>query len=155
SGFPALLLAGLAGSLRQVWHIALIVVPLMVVMQFLEELRVLEWLAARLARVVRFIGLSGHAAFPLVVGLTLGLAYGAGLIIHSSRQGVLNRREMVLIITFLSINHSMFEDTLLFVAIGANGWLLLAIRFVVATAFTALLARLLPPAGKEPAASPS
>ncbi len=147
--FPVLL-SGLAGSLRQVWHLALIVVPLMVVMQFLEELRILEWLAARLARVVKFIGLSGHGAFPLVVGLTLGLAYGAGLIIHSARQGVLSRRELILIITFLSINHSMFEDTLLFVAIGANGWLLLGIRFTVAILFTALLARLLP-RGRETA----
>jgi Fe2+ transport system protein B len=142
--FGTILLEGVTGSLRQVWQLALIVVPLMIGMQLLEDFGVMDRLALPFGRLVRVLGLSGRAAFPLLVGLVFGLAYGAGLIIQSARRGDLDRRELILVLTFVSLNHSLFEDTLLFVAIGANGWLLLLIRLVVSVLVTALLARLLP-----------
>ncbi len=135
---------GLRGSLIQVWNLAVIVVPLMVGMQILDDLKVLEKIAGQLGRVVRYLGISGQGAFPLVIGLTFGLAYGAGMIIHYARQGDMSRRELVLIITFLCVNHSVFEDTLLFVAIGANGVLILLVRFAAAILITFLLNKLLP-----------
>ena len=141
---------GLRGSLLQVWHLALIVVPLMVGMQILDDLRILEKVSIQLEKVVRFLGISGAGAFPLVIGLVFGLAYGAGMIIHYARQGQLSRRELLLIVTFLSINHSVFEDTLLFVAIGANGFLILFIRFAAAIIITVLLNKLLPREGSGP-----
>ena len=142
---------GLLGAGRQVLQIGLIVVPLMVVMQFLEELKVLEKVSRWLEKPVSLIGLSGAAALPLVVGMSLGLAYGAGMIIKYSRDGKLTHREMVLIITFLSLNHSLFEDVLLFVAIGAQGTVLQVIRMTAAVVVTAILARLL---GKEQSPDP-
>ncbi|MEA3348641.1 MAG: nucleoside recognition domain-containing protein, partial [Pseudomonadota bacterium] len=128
---------------RQVLQIALIVIPLMVVMQFLEELKVLEKVSRRLEKVVSVIGISGAGALPLLVGLTLGLAYGAGMIIKCGKEGKLTKREMVLIITFLSLNHSLFEDVLLFVAIGAQGTVLQVIRMTVAILITVGLAKML------------
>jgi len=136
---------GLVGAGRQVLQIAAIVIPLMVAMQFLEELKILEKVSRRLEKVVSVIGISGAGALPLLVGMTLGLAYGAGMIIKYGREGKLTRREMVLIITFLSLNHSLFEDVLLFVAIGAQGTILQIIRMVVAISCTAALARLIKP----------
>ncbi|MCK5679787.1 nucleoside recognition protein [bacterium] len=134
---------GLIGAGQQVLQIALIVIPLMVVIQFLEELKVLEKVSRRLEKVVSVIGISGAGALPLLVGLTLGLAYGAGMIIKYSKEGKLTQREMILIITFLSLNHSLFEDVLLFVAIGAQGTILQIIRMIVAILLTATLSRFL------------
>ena len=136
---------GLIGAGQQVLQIALIVIPLMVVMQFLEEFKVLEKVSRRLEKVVSVIGISGAGALPLLVGLTLGLAYGAGMIIKYGKEGKLTKREMVLIITFLSLNHSLFEDVLLFVAIGARGTVLQVIRMTVAIVLTAALAGFLKP----------
>ncbi len=136
---------GLTGAGRQVLQIAIIVIPLMVAMQFLEELKILEKVSRRLEKVVSVIGISGAGALPLLVGMTLGLAYGAGMIIKYGRDGKLTQREMILIITFLSLNHSLFEDVLLFVAIGAQGTILQIIRMVVAVSFTAALARFIKP----------
>jgi len=149
-GILVIFIEGLRGSLLQVWHLALIVVPLMVGMQILDDLRILEKVSIQLEKVVRFLGISGAGSFPLVIGLVFGLAYGAGMIIHYARQGQLSRRELLLIITFLSINHSVFEDTLLFVAIGANGFLILFIRFAAAIIITVLMNKLLPPDESSP-----
>lgn len=143
SGFLQVAGEGLIGAGRQVLQIALIVIPLMVVMQFLEELKILEKVSRRLERVVSVIGISGAGALPLLVGMTLGLAYGAGMIIKYGKEGKLTHRDMVLIITFLSINHSLFEDVLLFVAIGAQGTVLQVIRMVAAVLVTAALAHFL------------
>ena len=141
---------GLRGSLLQVWHLALIVVPLMVGMQILDDLHILNKVSTHLEKVVRFLGISGAGSFPLVIGLVFGLAYGAGMIIHYARQGQLSRRELLLIVTFLSINHSVFEDTLLFVAIGANGFLILFSRFTAAIIITVFMNKLLPPDESNP-----
>ena len=142
--YLAIVMEGLRGSLIQVWHLALIVVPLMIAMQILDDLRILEKISIPLEKVVRYLGISGKGAFPLVIGLVLGLVYGAGMIIHYARQGQLSRRELLLILVFLSINHSVFEDTLLFVAIGANGFLILCIRFAAAIIITACMNKVLP-----------
>ena len=142
-GFLQIAGEGLIGAGQQVLQIALIVIPLMVVMQFLEELKMLGKISHRLEKVVSIIGISGAGALPLLVGLTLGLAYGAGMIIKYGKEGKLTQREMVLIITFLSLNHSLFEDVLLFVAIGAQGTVLQVVRMTVAVVLTATLARFL------------
>ena len=136
---------GLIGAGRQVLQIALIVIPLMVVMQFLEEFNILKKVSGYLEKVVSVIGISGAGALPLLVGITLGLAYGAGMIIKYGKDGKLTHREMVLIITFLSLNHSLFEDVLLFVAVGAQGTVLQVIRMTAAILVTAALARFLKP----------
>jgi len=143
--FLQLVGTGLTGAGRQVLQIALIVIPLMVVMQFLEEFNILKKVSRHLEKVVSVIGISGAGALPLLVGMTLGLAYGAGMIIKYGKDGKLTHREMILIITFLSLNHSLFEDVLLFVAIGAQGTVLQIIRMVAAIVVTALLARFLKP----------
>ena len=143
SSLLSILGGGLIGAGRQVLQIAAIVIPLMVAIQFLEEFKILEKVSRRLEKVVSVIGISGAGALPLLVGMTLGLAYGAGMIIKYGKDGKLSRREMILIITFLSLNHSLFEDVLLFVAIGAQGTILQLIRMATAIICTAMLARLL------------
>lgn len=80
---------GLIGAGQQVFQIALIVIPLMVAIQFLEELRVLEKISKKLGKIVGLIGISGAGAMPLLVGMTLGLAYGAGMIVKYSKDGKL------------------------------------------------------------------
>ncbi len=130
------------GSLKSVGQVALIVIPLMVVMEFLRYWHVLDALARFFAPVMGFLGMSREASLPLFVGLTFGIAYGSGVIIQSVREGELSRKDLYLINTFLSMCHAMIEDTALFVAIGASGILLVASRFALAIAFTLIAAKL-------------
>jgi hypothetical protein len=43
---------------------------------------------------------------------------------------------------FLATCHAVVEDTLIFVVIGGNGWIMLGVRIAIAVGLTALLARL-------------
>ncbi|MGF7059189.1 hypothetical protein HNR33_002869 [Brassicibacter mesophilus] len=132
---------GTIGSLSAVFNIAKIVIPLMIMMQFLKDLKVLDMISNFMEPMAKFFGISKKSTFPLVIGLILGLAYGAGVIINTAKEGELSKRDLYLVVIFLVACHSVIEDTLIFAAIGANGWLLLGTRLVIAILLTAFAGR--------------
>ena len=100
-------------------------------------------------------GSGGHSdrLLALVAGLTLGIVYGAGVIIKAGREGNLSSRDLFLIALFLSTCHAVVEDTLLFVAVGGNFFWMLGTRLVIATLVTgtaAIFLRRPPPLPEEP-----
>ncbi|HEY8418046.1 MAG TPA: nucleoside recognition domain-containing protein [Limnochordales bacterium] len=140
--FVSALGAGLKEAAMTVLTMAAIVIPLMVAVEFLREWRVFDRLSARLEPGAGRLGLSGNAAFPLAAGAVLGLSYGSGLIIASAREGRLTRREAYVLTALLGPCHAIFEDTLLFVPLGVNPFLLLGVRAGGALALALVLARL-------------
>ena len=132
------------GGLRSVVTLAIVVIPLMVLMQLARDYRVLERFLGFFAPFARLLGISRRAGLPLVVGLAFGLAYGAGIIVQTAREGGLSLKDRFLLVLFLVGCHAVVEDTLVFVAVGANGWVLLLCRLGTAMGLTALAARCLP-----------
>ncbi len=128
-------------GLESIWGFAVIVFPLMILMEIARDIHLLEWLGKICKPLTRWMGVSEDSAFPLAIGLVFGLAYGAGVIIKSSKDGNLDKRSLILVSIFLACCHAVFEDTLLFVTIGANGWMLLTIRIITAFVLTALISR--------------
>ncbi len=139
--FIEIIKEGATGSISSVLNIAKIVIPLMVVIQLLKDLNILDRLSYLMRPLAKFLGISEESTFPLVIGLILGLAYGAGVIINSAKEGNLKKKDLYLVVIFLVACHSVFEDTLLFAAIGANGWLLLGTRIIIALVLTSLTSR--------------
>ncbi|EOD00570.1 nucleoside recognition domain-containing protein [Caldisalinibacter kiritimatiensis] len=132
---------GLFGSLRSIFTIAKIVIPLMIIMELLKDFKILDKISNLLQPLSKLLGISKKSTFPLIIGLFLGLAYGAGVIIKSAKEGELSKKDLYLLMIFLIACHSVIEDTLLFVAMGANGWLLLGIRVPVAILLTILVGK--------------
>lgn len=60
------------------------------------------------------------AANTIVIGVMLGLSFGAGLLIQEARTGKLKPRDALLAISFLGLCHSLIEDTLLIMLLGAD-----------------------------------
>jgi hypothetical protein len=81
-------------------------------------------------------GISSRGLIPLVTGIIIGLTYGAGVIIHSIRSSDIGKKEAFLILLSLSICHALIEDTLIFVVIGANGFILIGARLFLALVAT-------------------
>jgi p-aminobenzoyl-glutamate transporter AbgT len=91
------------------------------------------------------LNLSSRAAFPLLAGFFLGIVFGSGVIISIANDGTLTKRDLILVLVFLGICHSIVEDTLIFAALGANWWVLLSCRFVLAVLAAFAVSFVLPP----------
>lgn len=137
-----ILYEGFVGSFLTVLKIAVIVFPLMVAMQFFEELKLLDKLSSAFAPFTRLLGVSNQASLPLLAGLFLGMSYGSGVIIQSARTGKITKRDCYLVVIFLAICHSLFEDNLIFVAIGADPVIIFFGRFLLALMVTIIISRL-------------
>jgi hypothetical protein len=114
----------------------MIILPLTISYEFLKE----RGLFSR-TKPFFFMGITRAGLLPLVTGIVIGLTYGAGVIIHSIKDHNIGKREAFLILLFLSVCHAIFEDTLIFVVIGANGLVLVIARLILALVFTYLAYR--------------
>ncbi len=70
--------------------------------------------------------------FSLLVGIFLGITYGAGILIEEAKSGAIKKDDLFYIGTFLMICHAIIEDTLLFVIFGADFTMVIVIRTVAA-----------------------
>ena len=78
------------------------------------------------------MGLSKNTAFLWVVANTLGLAYGGGILIKQKEQGSISRRHLTELNASMAICHSLLEDSLLFVAVGATLFWIVLPRMIFA-----------------------
>jgi hypothetical protein len=112
--------------------LALVLIPIMIVIEYANRYQLLEKGSSLLGWMPRSLTLSPQASFPLLVGLFIGVFYGAAIFLEYSRQGLLSKRDMLLCGIFLAINHSIIEDNLIMGALGANLFILFPLRFVLA-----------------------
>ena len=110
-------------ALSQVFNIGLIflvifcILSLMRVFEVIGFLRLLENI---LKPVLPIFGMTHRAAPVTVVGMILGIGYGGALIIRETTAGTMSRREIFNSMSLLSLSHSLVEDTLIMMAIGAK-----------------------------------
>jgi hypothetical protein len=111
--------------------IMVIILSLMVIMDLSREFGLMDRITAVLSLPMKFLGMDRRTSLVTAVGLLLGLAYGAGLIIDETRRSNIGKTEILATNIFLGTNHALIEDTLIFVAVGASlGWVLLG-RLVI------------------------
>lgn len=138
---PSLLAWGLT-QLRALGMIFLIILALMALLRILKALGIERLMHALLAPLLRVIGIGREASNVTIIGFTLGLSIGAGLLIREARTGQLSRRDIFLTMGFLGLCHSIIEDTLLILLMGADISAILWTRLVFAILATAVLARM-------------
>lgn len=109
-------------------------------LEFLKYTGILALMMRVLAPVLRLAGIQAEAGHLTAVGLFLGISYGGGLLIREARSGAISPRQIFLSCIFMGFAHSIIEDTLIVMAIGADISGVLIGRLIFAMIATAIIA---------------
>ena len=120
----------IAGELKKYAVISLVVLALVVLLEIMDRLGITRMLERIMSPLVKLIGISPKVMPITLIGMTLGLAYGGGLIVAQSREKPLDGRDIFLSLAFLSLFHSIIEDHLLMIALGAHWFWIFILRLV-------------------------
>ncbi|MFZ4726552.1 MAG: nucleoside recognition domain-containing protein [Paludibacter sp.] len=127
-----MLTSWLVGASWLVLKITLIITGLMILQSILKEFKILDILSKIFAPLMRLLGLSADSSFLWFVAQTIGLTYGSAVLIEEVENNEISLANANLLNYHIAINHSLLEDTLLFVAIGVPAGWIIAPRFILA-----------------------
>ena len=102
-------------------------------MRMLGVEKVIQWM---LRPLLKLVGIGKEAITITLVGITLGIAFGGGLLIKKAHAGRLSKKDVFTSLILLGFCHSLIEDTLLVILLGAHLSGVLWFRLVFAFMFT-------------------
>ncbi len=111
--------------------IILLITVILIIMDLIKSTRLMQAYSKKV-----------NTSFSIIVGQLLGITYGAGILIREAHNGHLSRRDVFFVATFLMICHSIIEDALLFVLFGANYFVIVGVRIIMALLISFLLLQL-------------
>ncbi|MBM7648764.1 hypothetical protein JOC78_001710 [Bacillus ectoiniformans] len=138
-GVMEILSAGLVKAGFGVFQLALIVIPLMVGIQILKDLKWLAVFSRWMSPITRMLGMKENTSTTLAAGLMFGLAYGSAVMIQAVEEDGVSRKDVTIAFIFLVACHAVVEDTLIFVPLGIPVLPLLLIRLITAILLTLLV----------------
>ena len=80
---------------------------------------------------LNLIGVGERASTIAVVGVTLGIGFGGGLLIQEVKSGKIKYKDVFGVITLIGMLHSVIEDTGLVSLMGANIFITLLLRCIL------------------------
>ncbi|WP_456277700.1 nucleoside recognition domain-containing protein [Bacillus sp. AK128] len=140
TGWLPILMDAVSKALIGIVQLAIIVIPLMVVIQILKDLKWLDTFSKWMSPFTRVLGMKENTSTTLAAGLLFGLAYGAGVMIQAAKEDGVSKKDLTLAFIFLVSCHAVVEDTLIFIPLGIPVLPLLLIRLVVAIILTVVVA---------------
>ncbi len=121
----------------------LVLVGIFLLLELARRYGVLERVLRGLDRGLKFLGYEREAGMPWLAGNVFGVVFGAGLIVESVQERRLSPKQVTLVATFLALCHGLFEDTGIFLVLGANLFWIVVPRVVLAVMVTLVLSRVL------------
>ena len=100
--------------------IVIIIFSLLFIMKILKNIGVINKLNQFMEPGLEFLGMSKKAAPLTIIGTTLGISYGGGIIIDEAQSGKLSKKDAFLSVSLMGLSHSLIEDTILMMTLGAS-----------------------------------
>lgn len=137
------LIGWLKSQLIALLMIQLVIILLLFLLKVLKLIGVEKIMIFLLIPFLRLLGIRKEAATLSIVGITLGLSYGGGLLMHEAAKGHLSRQDIFASLSLLSLCHSMIDDTLIMLVMGADASAVIWARLIFSIAAIAVLVRII------------
>jgi hypothetical protein len=102
------------------FYVFIIIVILVTLLEILKYVGVENFLKKILVPPLRFFGISNSAMNIIIVGMTMGLQFGGGILIKEVKSGKIDKQSVFLSILMINLVHAIIEDTLLMLAVGGH-----------------------------------
>jgi len=135
--------AWLNNQLKTFAQIFVIIAILITFLKILKTSGIENLIALALQPIFRLIGLSKNTTSITIIGVLLGIIYGGGLLIKEAKSGIVSKKEVFGSLTLLALLHSVIEDTILLLLLGAHFSGALIFRILFALLITGLMIRLI------------
>ena len=134
--------AWIVNQIKTFSQVFVIIAILMTFLKILKVSGIENMIAAALQPLLRFIGLGKNTTSITIIGILLGIIYGGGLLINEAKSGNVNKSELFGSLTLLALLHSIIEDTILLLLLGAHISGALFFRIFFAVLVTSIIIRL-------------
>lgn len=129
-------------QLETLFGLLLILSFLVSLLRLIKFLGIEKWIHYLLSPFLKLLGLSKQAANVTVIGVLLGLSFGGGLLIQEARTGEISKKDIIISMLFISICHSLIDDTIIVLLLGADLLGIFWARVLFALILIGIIARL-------------
>ena len=129
-------------QLKGLGMIFIIIIALVIILDFLKYIGVERLIEKALKPFLNFLGVGEKASTIAVVGVTLGIGFGAGLLIKEVKTGKLHYKDVFGVLVLVGMLHSIIEDTAVVSLIGSNIIITLFLRAVLTLCIVYIFMRL-------------
>ena len=129
-------------QLKGLGMIFIIIIALVIILDFLKYIGVERLIEKALKPFLNFLGVGEKASTIAVVGVTLGIGFGAGLLIKEVKTGKLHYKDVFGVLVLVGMLHSIIEDTAVVSLIGSNIIITLFLRAALTLCIVYIFMRL-------------
>lgn len=130
-------LAGwLIDQIYALFIIQLVIIVLIAALELLRIAGIERLMICLLAPILRLMGIGNRASTIAIVGVTLGVGFGSGLLIKEVRTGTIPKKDVFGVVCFINLIHSVFEDTAVVFVLGPSLFVIVGLRLVFAIVIT-------------------
>lgn len=97
-----------------------VIFAMLLSLRILDYIKIMNLVRLLLRPLLALLGLSREASTIVLVGLTLGISYGGGLIIAEARSGRVSKRDVFIATSLMGFAHALVEDTFAMTLMGAS-----------------------------------
>jgi hypothetical protein len=115
-------------GLQTAWTLGKVIFPITLIVSVLQHTPILQWLIQLVAPLMKWIGLPGDAAIPLVLGNLLNLYAGIGAILTLH----LTVKEVLILAVMLSFSHNLLIESTVASRTGMSIALMMIVRIGLA-----------------------
>ena len=131
-------------GIRQLKNYLIIICVIFTLITFLRVLqvtRVINAINKAMKPALKWLNISTDMLPLTIIGLTMGIAYGGGLMIEECKQKQFKPKEVFYSMTLMGLFHSIIEDTILMLSMGAHWSGVIVFRTIFAFIITYIIVK--------------
>ncbi len=110
----------LDGTISMVINMAKILIPISIIIELLAAYDVMRKIVNAFSWMAKLLTISKEAVLPLIVGLSMGVTYGAGTLMSLQEEKPMAKRDLVIVGAAIYTGHALFELVFVYAIAGAN-----------------------------------